>query len=366
MGGNLPIGYDLPARGTRVLRVNEPEAKTVRHIFMRYLALRSVHSLQRELARDGIVSRRRTAGSGKVSGGQPFNRGALFHLLRNPIYLGRIRHKNIVHEGGHEAIVDEQLFEQVQRQLERQAPKRRLASESRFGRSPLTGKLFDAAGEVMSPSHTAGRHSRPYRYYVSASLLQGGKAPDDGILRRVSGPDIEKAVAALVARWLPSSAEPLQIPLAIRLHRDGLLVDLPGKLTRDIAHCLLDSEQVIHSDREVVRILVPLGLPLRGGKRVIIAGDAPPAQPDPSLIAALRKAHGMLSRERGHPVMESAPTSPHDRKLLRLAFLAPDLQRDILAGRQPPSLNLEKLRWMEIPLSWKEQREVLGWGLRQH
>jgi hypothetical protein len=47
--------------------------------------------------------------------------------------------------------------------------------------------------------------------------------------------------------------------------------------------------------------------------------------------------------------------------VLRLAFLAPDLQRDILAGRQPPELNLERLRKMAIPLDWNRQREALGW-----
>ena len=105
MGGTLPLGYDLPAPGTRILQVNQEEAATVRHIFTRYLELGSVHALQRDLAGQGILSKRRTARSGRTMGGLPFNRGALFHLLRNPIYLGRIRHKDVIHEGGHEAIV---------------------------------------------------------------------------------------------------------------------------------------------------------------------------------------------------------------------------------------------------------------------
>jgi hypothetical protein len=46
---------------------------------------------------------------------------------------------------------------------------------------------------------------------------------------------------------------------------------------------------------------------------------------------------------------------------LRLAFLAPVLQRDILAGRQPPMLSLEKLKSIDIPLAWNEQKAALGW-----
>jgi len=37
-------------------------------------------------------------------GASSFSRGALFHLLRNPIYRGMIRHKGLLHQGGHEAI----------------------------------------------------------------------------------------------------------------------------------------------------------------------------------------------------------------------------------------------------------------------
>jgi DNA invertase Pin-like site-specific DNA recombinase len=56
MGGNLPLGYDLPLAGTRKLQVNVAEAETVRQIFRRYLEIGSVHTLQRELAEQGICS----------------------------------------------------------------------------------------------------------------------------------------------------------------------------------------------------------------------------------------------------------------------------------------------------------------------
>ncbi|MEM1053023.1 MAG: hypothetical protein AAGI28_13115, partial [Pseudomonadota bacterium] len=49
-----------------------------------------------------------------------------------------------------------------------------------------------------------------------------------------------------------------------------------------------------------------------------------------------------------------------DRAILRLAFLAPDIQRAILDGRLPHHLNLQALRKMDIPLSWSAQRKALG------
>ena len=83
MGGNPPLGYDLPASGSRTLQVNDAEAPTVRHIFSRYLELGSVHALQRELTEHNVFSKQRVTASGRTSGGLPFSRGALFHLLRN-------------------------------------------------------------------------------------------------------------------------------------------------------------------------------------------------------------------------------------------------------------------------------------------
>ena len=70
----------------------------------------------------------------------------------------------------------------------------------------------------------------------------------------------------------------------------------------------------------------------------------------------------MLRTDKGLPKIEAAPGSPYDRNILRLAFLASDIQQAILAGRQPLNLNLEMLKKINIPLAWSKQREVLGFG----
>lgn len=114
MGGIPPLGYDLPAPGTRVLRVNAEDAQTVRQIFARYLELKSVHKLAHDLAERAIHSKKRTSATGRSTGGGPFGRGALFHLLRNRLYLGQIVHRGAVHEGQHDAIVDAAVFDRAQ------------------------------------------------------------------------------------------------------------------------------------------------------------------------------------------------------------------------------------------------------------
>ena len=62
MGGPVPLGYDL---SNRQLVINPAEADTVRTIFTRYVALKSVTDLQIELERTEFRTKRRIASAGR-------------------------------------------------------------------------------------------------------------------------------------------------------------------------------------------------------------------------------------------------------------------------------------------------------------
>jgi hypothetical protein len=82
---------------------------------------------------------------------------------------------------------------------------------------------------------------------------------------------------------------------------------------------------------------------------------------DPVLIRALRKAHALVRRDHaGLPILDAAPDTPHRHKLVRLAFLAPDIQKAILAGHHSPDLTLASLLDGKFPTLWSEQRKMLG------
>src|ERR1700736_911782 len=83
MGGMPSLGYDVQ---NRKLVVNDGEARTIVHIFRRYVELRSVRVLQAELDVAGIRSKRRILADGSPFGGQKLSRGALYLMLRNRIY----------------------------------------------------------------------------------------------------------------------------------------------------------------------------------------------------------------------------------------------------------------------------------------
>ncbi len=352
MGGTQPLGYDAPLPGTHRLIVNAAEAVTVRMIFERYLALGSVNLVLRELAERGITTKRNISAGGKTRGGVAFSRGALFHLLKNRLYLGEITHRKDAHPGLHDAIVDRALFEAVQQQLAGQA-RRSAASHGGLASAPLAGRIFDADGAPMSPTFAHGRGGRLYRYYVSAPLQQGSRvATNDPHPRRISATILERHLEEALFRprndgseTKPASA--LDRIRRIEVHPDRLVVTP-------------QSDPSNANELTGARLVLPFAVSTRSGRTRIIVGDRTGPRRAPVLIRALRSAHAMLARDAsGMPKLDAAPLGPHRNRILRLAFLAPDLQGDILAGRQPRTLTLAALLADDMPLLWREQRARL-------
>jgi DNA invertase Pin-like site-specific DNA recombinase len=191
MGGFCSLGYDVRDRR---LVVNEEEAKLVRCIYKRYLELGSVRLLKADLDRRGVVSKIRVTKKGTRSGGRSFSRGALYELLANPIYIGEIRHKEIRHPGQHEAIVDRETWEEVQRRLREQTA-RDGSPKIKTAANVLAGKLFDEQGEPLYATAAKGRHGGRYRYYVSRKLVRGGgTSVSEEKSWRLAAPELERSV----------------------------------------------------------------------------------------------------------------------------------------------------------------------------
>lgn len=366
MGGYPPLGYEPHER---TLVINVAEATNVRLIFERYLALGSVHSLARELEADGITSKRWTSSTGVTRGGVPISRGALFHLLRNRIYLGEIVHKTVSHPGQHTAIVDRNIFEAVQKKLDGNAVGRKRSTKRN---APLAGLLYDAGANRMSPTHAGGRGGRRYRYYASA-VLQTGKATCDAAARRIPAQAIEDAVVERLRRWSGRPAASLTdltgFVTRLVLHEDSIVADITPPAHEDWTRRICKPERFSSPSDTVLRVMSPIRFCARGGPTSLVeaavAGRRP--HPDRALIAGLRRAHAELEK-RGIDMMGGRDRSedakgmgdPYLRKLSSLAFLAPDIQRAILDGRQPAGLTLGNMLARQIPLEWHEQRSLLG------
>jgi site-specific DNA recombinase len=172
--GGMPIlGFDVDPRGGRLL-LNDDEAERVRAIFALYLEHQALLPVVQELESRGWVGKRWQTRRGRVRGGRPFDRTNLHRLLTNVAYLGKVRYKGEVHAGEHSAIVDAQVFQQVQALLRQNGSTGGAAVHNEFG-AILKGLLRCVpCGCAMSPSHTTRSRTKRYRYYVCSSAAKRG------------------------------------------------------------------------------------------------------------------------------------------------------------------------------------------------
>jgi site-specific DNA recombinase len=177
MGGFVPLGYRVE---NRKLIIDEAEAATVRMIFERFLKVGSATLVARALNAEGVTTRR----------GKPVDKGFLYKLLNNRVYIGDAVHKGTAYPGEHEAIISLDLWNRVHAILQ-ESPRVRARHTRTTESALLKGLIFGPAGGAMSPTYTR-KGGRLYRYYVSQSVLKLG--PETCPIRRVAAAEIETAV----------------------------------------------------------------------------------------------------------------------------------------------------------------------------
>jgi DNA invertase Pin-like site-specific DNA recombinase len=177
MGGWAPLGYNI--RG-RKLVINTAEAASVRTIFQRFARVGSITKLIPILAKEGI----------RAKSGKPIDKGYLYRVINNRVYIGEAVHKGTAYPGEHEAIIERALWDRVHAIL-RQSPRKRAALSRARTPALLKGIIFGSTGKAMTPTHTR-RNGKLYRYYVGTDVLK--VRADACPLPRIPAAEIERAV----------------------------------------------------------------------------------------------------------------------------------------------------------------------------
>lgn len=371
MGGAVPHGYRVELRK---LQIEPAEADAVRHIFGRYLELKSIPMLVDDLARSGYRTRRRVLASGRVIGNVCFGRGALGLMLKNPVYVGKVRHKDLIHDGEHEAIISRATYDAVQETLKYNNHEKVVGTRTSRP-SLLTGMLIDPDERSMSPSR-GKKGAKTYCYYVTRTK----PGEDRERLWRFPTSEIDPIVIEAIAGCLEQPTASGTADSAgwksrseANHARAGILRTGSSVEQREL---LMSLETVVHlgtesmditfacpADHVPTTIRVP-ALVVRRGHEVKIA--VPPGHgsratsPDPILVKLMGQAFAareylVEGRERK---IVSDYSRRHLNRLARLAWLSPDIVSEILEGHQPPHLTGRYLlRCGDVPLDWTAQRE---------
>ena len=270
--------------------------------------------------------------------------------------------------------------------------------------SLLAGKLFDAAGERLTPSH-ANKKGRRYRYYVLQRFVR-----ESGTERgrmRIPAAEIEAVVFTAIRDLLADASRLLGIlgmeslrPSAakeyvVRAKAFGTSLKEPGKNPTAKWQDLIDrvtigeadvtialspsglSQTLAVTDRHVTGrkedlvIRVPAVLKRCGVMMKVIVGDSmfrQPAKSDPALVKLVTRAHDWFERlidGRADDLEQIARVehlgATYVGRVLHVVHLAPDIVDAILDGRQPADLTAQRLLFsLPLPFAWADQREILG------
>ena len=350
IGGNVPYGYRVEARK---LIVVEHEAENVRLIFDLYRQKGSVRAVQQELKNRNILTRPRPLASGRIRGGIPFTNGPISHILRNRLYIGEIRHKDKYWPGEHPAIVEPGLFEAVQAKLKQQ---QRFALPDRASsQAMLIGKLFNATGELMSPSYAVKKGVR-YCYYISTSAMQS-RPQDTSAIHRVSAPALEQAVKAALKTF---DAQHLE---RVVVHADHLVLTIAD--AQDDQDHSSRTYNVAWTKPSMTRhkeLLQPTDLaqPLRvmeGDERMrLLRGIATARLWASEIMAGSSDLDAIALRE--------GKTKRAVRMMLSLAFLDPLLIRKAISGALPRGFGVTRM--FDLPPLFDDQWRALGLTRPQH
>ena len=155
-GGTIPIGYTVDEE--KFFQIDPLKAPFVVEAFQRYNDGATMKELMNWLNDSGVTTNRN----------QKFTYNSVQTLLTNKRYIGENRFKDIVMPDSIPAIVDKDLFEEVQQKIKKnsRAPARHKAEDDYL----LTTKLFcGMCGAMMFGECGTGRNKVVHHYYKCAT-----------------------------------------------------------------------------------------------------------------------------------------------------------------------------------------------------
>ena len=156
-GGQTPFGYYVD--DNKKLAIDNTLAPIVVEVFTKYAEGTTIKEIVKELNSRGI----------RTKYDRPINYQAIQYMLSNKTYIGEYHFKDVVVPKGVPAIIDEELFERVRRQLDRNkhAPARHKAEDDYL----LTTKLFcGKCGAFMVADTGTSRNGNVHRYYKCVNV----------------------------------------------------------------------------------------------------------------------------------------------------------------------------------------------------
>lgn len=178
-GGHAPLGYAYD-KDTQTLRPDPSEVPIIRFVYGRVIETGSPCAVANEANARGfrtrVRTRKRRDGSQQQIGGQRFDEDVVTAIVRNPVYKGCVRYDGTLYPGRHEAIIDEETWDQANKAIGR-------------GKEDDTGVRYkddhvhllkgilrcETCGMAMTPYPSGKKKDgTPYLYYACVNFIKDG------------------------------------------------------------------------------------------------------------------------------------------------------------------------------------------------
>ncbi len=231
MGGTPPLGYDVI---DRKLEINPAEAEAVRFLFERFISVGSVTAVAKEARERGLRSKTYVSRRGNRREGKPMDKGFVYKLLSNRLYLGEIVHGKESYPGQHAAIIDRATWDAA-RAVMRESPRARSNAYRRTVGAALRGVLVCGGCKSGMTATSTCRRGRTYRYYTPNNHIK--KSCASCPVGNIPAGEIEGIV---LGQLQPVLASPEMVAEAWR----KIQKEVPGAAETDVRHALDNVSQM--------------------------------------------------------------------------------------------------------------------------
>ncbi len=382
MGGGVPYGYEVV---DRKLVIKPEEAKEIRFMYDMYIQYKSAQAVSELMEEKGYKKLARTA---------------IYRMIQNPIYMGKIKHKDIVYDGQHEGIVSQEVFMEAQEVSEKRPSTQRIClfnnNEVGIMRGLLTCGCCHAS---MTPTASQAHGTKRYYYTSNIAKTHGYHRCTNGAVQQAAMDDCmikivsqllqdPKVFQALIEKVAPNKTMELfrilRTPekvlykladryklLLMRLLITGVTLNYETMEINwtDLGLSLL-SESLLQSTSGHQTVL-PIPFVKHKGHTEIHLPDNIMANPhfDNELIKGIclgfryQKMIDQTHRSIAEVSIKENIDAGYLSRLLRLTSLSPAIIRTILKGHQPPKFYLRTLMRSDIPPLWEDQEKKYGFTI---
>ena len=364
MHGIATIGY---IKKDGILYEDKEHSYKIKTIFKKYIEFKSVAKLQNYLNESQIYTRT----------GKSFRKGNLHRILRNKVYIGKIEHKNEVYEGLHDGIIDEKIFNKVQKIMDENSVKAKNSIGSKHV-SLLAGKIFDDKGNIMSPSHSRNRHGACYRYYISQAIIQN-RAHEAGTISKIPAGEIEQFVCENIKELILNKEQIQNYIKDKPIKKQNNILNFLELYTPDVVFIrTVLNKTTIYQDK--IRILIDRDLLVQAieavtygkllnfkstgdylldfsydvkissanqkGTKIVIGHNK--VEYNLTLIQAITKGFYYFKLLQKGKMTKEQKSSSHIKRLMKLRLLPPEIIEAILNGTQDRTLTIKELYTMAV------------------